>query len=145
MTETTKVSTKVTGWKKKAIHDITLPSGEEVTIRIPNLPHLIKTGQIPNELVNAAIGAIDATPSREAIEQQADMYNKLVSITVLEPAVDESDVPELPFEDIEMIVEIATRQRDIDAVGHHIGGLEKSDEFRKFRSLGFSSEGVEGL
>lgn len=139
--------TKLTSWKKSRRHSVVLPSGFEVDIEIPNLPQLIKSGQLSNELINAALGATsgDEKITRETIEQQADVYNKLVSLTVKEPNVTEEDVAELPYEDVEMIVELATRQRDIDAVGHHIGGLEKLEEFRKFRSLGFSSENLSGL
>lgn len=139
--------TTLSKWKKSRVHEVTLPSGFQVKIIIPNLPQLIKAGQLSNELINAALGATqgDEKITRETIEQQADVYNKLVSITVKEPTVTEEDVAELPYEDVEMIVELATRQRDIDAVGHHIGGLEKIEEFRKFRSLGFSSEDIPGL
>lgn len=136
---------KLGAWKNKSKHEITLPSGAEIAIKIPNLPQLIKTGQIPNELIDAAIGAQDMTPDRESVVKQAEIYNMIVALTVIEPKVTEEDVADLPFEDIEMIVEIATRQRDLDAVGHHIGGLEKSEDFRKFRSLGFGSETLEGV
>lgn len=137
----------LSNWKKARRHVVTLPSGVEVAIEIPNLPQLIKAGQLSNELINAALGATtgDEKITRETIEQQADVYNKLVVLTVKDPEVTEADVAELPYEDVEMIVELATRQRDIDAVGHHIGGLEKTEEFRKFRSLGFSSENLSGL
>jgi hypothetical protein len=133
-------------WKKLKGHTITLPSSAVVEIEIPDLPNLVKTGQIPNELVDVAIGVANGKKvTREDIVQQADFYNKLCAITVKQPAVTEEDFASgsVPFEDKELIVEIATRQRDLDAVGHHIGGLEKVSEWRSFRGLSYSYEDVE--
>ena len=48
-----------TGWKNSRRHTITLPSSAEVDVEIPNLPQLIKTGQIPNNLVDAALDETD--------------------------------------------------------------------------------------
>lgn len=134
-------------WVKAKNHPVTLPSGTTVEMIVPNLPHLIKAGEIPNQLVEDALGAAARTTNvtRQQIEQQAEFYNKLVAIAVTKPSVAETDVPELPFEDVEMIVEIATRQRDLDAVGKHIGGLHTVDEFRKFRGLDSSDSLLEDL
>lgn len=133
-------------WKSAKRHPVTLPSSFEVEIEIPNLPSLVKSGQLPNELVAEALNTINTgrlTP--EVIANEAEFYNKLVALTVKEPEVTEADVPELPFEDVVLIVELATRQRDLDAVGHHIGGLERSAEWRKFRGLDYGDEDVAGL
>lgn len=133
-------------WKSAKRHPITLPSSFEVEIEVPNLPQLVKTGQLPNDLVAEALNtATTGNLTPEIISSQAEFYNKLVALTVKEPEVTEEDVPELPFEDVEMIVEIATRQRDLDALYHHIGGLEKSAEWRKFRGLDYGDEDVAGL
>ena len=123
-------------WKSQRRHSITLPSGFEIEIELPNLPLLVKTGQLPNDLVAKALGNIQQgklTP--EVIAEQSDFYDKLVSVTVKTPEVTPEDVHDLPFEDIELIVEIATRQRDLDATGKHIGGLNTSKEWRRFRGL----------
>lgn len=137
------------GWKSRRRHTISLPSGMEVEIEIPNLPVLVKTGQLPNDLVKDALGAIQGgTLTVDTIKEQADFYGKLVAITVKEPVVTEDDVvgdDPLPFEDIEMIVEIATRQRDLDAVGDHIGGLHTSKKWRTFRGLDHLDSNVAGL
>lgn len=136
------------GWKKARQHKVTLPSGTEVTIQVPNLALLVKTGQLPNELVQQAIGTLQANKlTAEAIAEQADFYAKLVCATVKEPAVTEDDVlgdNPLPFEDVEMLVEIATRQRDLDALGHHIGGLHTSRDWRAFRGVTDVYEAMEG-
>lgn len=135
-------------WKAKRRHLVTLPSGFEVEIEVPNLPLLVKTGQLSNSLVAEALGTIQSGKlTVDAIAEQADFYAKLVSITVKSPAITEDDVvgPDpLPFEDIEMLVELATRQRDLDALGHHIGGLHTVKAWRTFRGLEHLDPDVEG-
>lgn len=130
--------TSKSAWKKAKRHYVTLPSGTVVGIELPDLPSLVKAGQIPNELVDVAIGVAQGKKvTREDIVEQVDFYNKLAAMTTVEPEVTEEDFAsgDLPFEDKEMIVEFATRQRDLDAVGHHLAGLETVKEFRNFRGL----------
>jgi hypothetical protein len=128
-------------WNSSRIHeDVMLPSGFQVDITVPNLPQMIASGAIPNNLVDVAIGVAQGagrTPGREVIEQSVEFAAKVVSTAVVNPVVTEQDVLDnkLPYEDVEMIVEIATRQRDLDAIGRHIGGLDKLQEFRSFRRL----------
>lgn len=130
-------------WKSSKRHYVTLPSGAIVGVEIPDLPALVKAGQIPNDLVETAIGVASGRKvTRDDVVQQADFYNKLAALTVKDPAATEEMFAsgDLPFEDKEMLVEIATRQRDLDAVGHHLAGLEKSRDFRTFRGIvGFDS------
>jgi hypothetical protein len=130
-------------WKKSSLHVISLSSGSAVGIKIPDLAALIEAGEIPQNLLDAALSATGAggdgraekTPTKEFILQEAEFSNKLVQSTVVQPKLSEANVREIPFEDRVMIVEIATRQRDLDAEGNHIGGLHKSESFRKFRGL----------
>ncbi|CAB4183196.1 hypothetical protein UFOVP1328_37 [uncultured Caudovirales phage] len=148
MTSTTK--TTKTSWKKAGIHEgVTLPSGTVVSIRLPNLSLMMKTGQIPNTLVEAAVKmqSLEASASpeitQEMIEQQWDYSSFLVAATVVEPAITQDEVAEIPTEDVEMLVEFATRQRDMDAAYRHIGGLDKLDSFRRFRGVDDSYEDLE--
>jgi len=135
-----------TAWKKAASHSVTLLSGTEVEIVLPNLPALIKAGQVPNPLVDAAIGALEATEvTREMIEQQADFYAWLVATTVKVPEVAVEDVASLPAEDVQMVAEFALRERDIDALGRHMSGLEKVADFRRFRGLDSRDTSGSGL
>lgn len=123
-------------WKKAKRHLVTLPSATVVEIEIPDLPNMVAAGQIPNELIDVAVGvAAGKKPTRDDIIEQAGFYNKLAAITVVKPDVTEENFVngDLPFEDKEMIVEFATRQRDLDAVGHHLAGLEKVASFREAR------------
>lgn len=129
--------TSIEGWKARSTHEgVTLPSGAVVSIRIPNLPLLAKTGRLPNELVQIALELGQKKKiTQDDLEQQVDLTNTLVSLTVIEPALGPDDVPELPFEDQEMVVEFALRMRDLDAVYHHLGGLETIESFRDARSI----------
>ncbi len=65
-------------------------------------------------------------------------------MTVVEPKLKETDLVDLPYEDQEFIVGVATRQRDLDAEYQHIGGLTKSENFRRFRQLGEFDPTMEG-
>lgn len=124
----------VDAWVKAKFHTVMCPSGVEVEIVIPNLPAMIKAGRIPNALLDAAIGAgPDTEVSREMVEQQADFFHFLVAETVVSPKLDPSQVSTLPYEDVEMLVSLALRQRDMDAAYRHIGGLDKVASFRNFR------------
>lgn len=134
-------------WGGKKYHNVVLPSGAEVTIIVPNLPALVKTGQVPNDLIESAVGVMQGTVeiTAELLAEQADFYTKLVALTVSEPAITESDVADLPYEDVEMLAEIATRQRDVDALGRHLAGLHTSKEWRTFRGLDLGGSALESL
>lgn len=141
--------TTAAAWKKAAVHPIRLPSGVYVEIKVPDLPALIEAGEIPQNLLDAALsmasGQARQTPTKELIIKQREFTDKLVQIAVVRPKLSEEDLPGVPYEDKEMIVEIATRQRDLDAEGHHIGGLHKSEAFRKFRGLSGLDPTLEGV
>jgi hypothetical protein len=145
---TTTPKTTKTSWKKAAVHEITLPSGTVISIKLPNLSLMMKTGNIPNGLIDAAVGAQDGSEAkltREMIESQWDFSAFLVAHTVVDPQLTEEEVAEIPAEDIEMIVEFATRQRDIDAAYKHIGGLDQMGSFRHFRGIASGIEDLENL
>jgi hypothetical protein len=137
------------GWKKNAVHTILCPSGSYVKVRVPDLPALIEAGQIPQHLLDAAIGVAtgqeDVKPSIDLVKQQREFTDKVVELSVVEPKLSEADLPDVPFEDKELIVAIATRQRDFDAEGSHIAGLDKSSKFRRFRGIDGGDQDVEDL
>lgn len=131
---------KVTNWKKSKVHEgITLPSGTKVSIEIPNLPEFLRAGKVPNDLVKFANDAQEQLQdlvsefSMEKIKEATDFMRWLTSVTVVEPKIEPEDVPELPTEDVDMVLEFAMRRRDTDEIGHHLAGLEKVDEWNKFR------------
>lgn len=126
-------------WKKAGVHSVTLSTGFECDIRIPNLPELVSAGEFPNHLVDVAISVAsgDRKVSADEIKSQAEFYRELISRTMVDPQVTPDQVAEIPFEDIEILAAIATRQRDVDALGKHIAGLDKSEEWRKFRGIDY--------
>lgn len=133
----------VAEWAKKADHEILCPSGARVKIRIPDLAAIIEGGDLPQHLLDAALGVANKLsrgeperPTKELIAQEREFTDFLVATTVTEPKLTPDDARGVPYEDKEMIIAIATRQRDLDAEGEHIAGLTKSEKFRRFRGLG---------
>lgn len=148
--ETTPVAQKATnlsGWKKAANHTVLVPSNQYVTLKIPDLPKMIESGQIPQHLLDAALGAAgsaDTPPTKEMIVQEREFTDCMVMLSVVEPKITEADLTDIPFEDKVFIAEIATRRRDLDAAYQHIAGLHKIESWRKFREYGEFDPNVEG-
>lgn len=141
-------TTTLAGWKKNREHTVMCPSGTYVTIRIPDLPRMIEAGHIPQHLLDAAIGVAmkpDQEPSLELIKQQREFSDRLVMLSVVDPKISESDLEDIPYEDMEFIVAVSTRQRDLDVLGRHIAGLTDLKEFRQFRQLGEFDTSMEGV
>ncbi len=137
--ETKAKTTTKAGWKRSALHNIMLHSGARVTIRIPDLPAMIEAGHIPQNLIEVAIGMANGSeqkPSVELVGQAREFTDLMTLKSVVEPEITAADLPDIPYEDKQLILEIATRQRDVDAEGSHIAGLETSEKFRRFRRIG---------
>ena len=133
-------------WQNAKVHHVTLPSGMKVDITIPDLAAMAKAGELDNDLIQYAIPSAsevaaepeELTPEqkKENLARLADFHDWLVSITVVEPKLAPEEVANVvPTPDKEVLVELASRRRDMDVVGHHIGGLEASPAFRKFREI----------
>jgi len=134
--------TSLEEWGARKRHQITLPSGAQVEIELPNVPLLVKIGRIPNNLIEATLKLQTASKvTREMVAEEVDYVALLVAVTLKDPSFSEEEVKDaiykelLPYEDVEMIVEFATRARDMDAVGHHFGDLELVESFREVRGL----------
>lgn len=128
----------ITEWKKAAVHAVTLPSGVVVKIKIPDLAALIEAGTLPQNLIDAALNVVGDGAQKvtlDMVKEEREFTNEIVKVAVVEPTVNDANVNEIPVEDKAMIMQIATRQTDLDAEGKHIGGLHKSEDFRKFRGL----------
>lgn len=140
MTETQTPTPTLDQWKANKRHSVTLPSGTIVEIELPHIEDFITAGDLPNSLLAAAQqfatgGSPPAQFNQADFEQQAEFMRFLVSKTVVNPSITPDDVKDLPFEDVEMLLDFASRNRDVDAVGHHLAGLEVNASFRRFRGL----------
>ena len=137
-------------WVERGIHQVTLPSGAVVKIRLPDLSLLLAGQRVPERLrvlaLEQVMGAIEGKPEVESedgsatgkLEKQlgdlAELNFWLVSQMVVEPELT-SDVlrdGRLPNEDVEMLIGLATRETDEDALGVRLGvvPLERFDGFR---------------
>lgn len=132
--------------KKRAVHPgITLPSGAVITVRIPNLFHLVKVGKMPNELIEAALAQQNAKElTKEIMVETWDYTEWVVPLTLVIPEVTTEDVAEMDPLDVEMLANFAARRIDLDAVGHQLGGLETQKSFRDFRDLTTLGEALGG-
>ena len=139
-------------WAEAATHTILCPSGVRVGIRIPDLAALIEGGELPQHLLDAALKAAGQTPSGdekkvtvEDVKREMEFTNFIVYKTVVKPDISLEQAARIPAEDKELIASIALRLRDYDAEYAHIGGLDTSEKFRRFRRLGEFDTSVEGL
>jgi hypothetical protein len=149
-----------TAWARKAVHLVTCPSGMEVKIRIPNLGLLLEGDALPQTLRNAALQElVDPMSARVArgapegnggapavsldeVRELYDLHKWLVVQTVIEPALALEDLPELPQEDLEMLTQLATRERTTDAAGRSLG-TEPLSRWETFRGFHGCAEGCE--
>jgi hypothetical protein len=147
MSTTNKSRRTAEAWKKARVHaGLTLPSGTTVDVEIPNLPKMLKSGTMPNELIDVALEyQNEERVTREMMEQTWDFIKFIVPLTVKDPEITGDDVEDLPIADVEMIASWATRSSDFDAIGHHLGGLEKSEDFRNFRGITTIDEALSRL
>ena len=129
--------------EKAGTHKIRLHSGALVEIRLPDIAELIESGVIPQHLLQTATQMANAMQTGQAPEvtqetviQQKEFVNAVTIATLVNPKVDAETVTKVPIEDRELITQIATRSRDVDAVGDHIGGLHTSEKWRRFRGVG---------
>lgn len=139
--------TSLDAWDKAGVHTPLLPTGVRVKIRIPDLGDMVESGEIPQHLLDVALGVInnDTKVDKELIIKQKEFTALIVKATVVAPKLEtDEQIAKVPVEDKEMLVAIATRQRDLDAEGEHIAGLTTSEKFRKFRGLGEFDPNVEG-
>lgn len=146
----------LSAWKGRANHTITLPSGAVVVIRMPNLATLIRNDQLPEALRAAALrqafddletvepmGAEATTEEQrkkllderyKATKEMIDLQDGLIVEMMVDPPLTLEEVQLIPAEDRDMLIEIAQRDRFVDALGVRLGVAPLS-AFREFREL----------
>lgn len=143
----TKQKTTKEAWKKAAVHNVLLPSGTRVDIKVIDLPSMVETGTFPQHLLDIAIkeaAGEKQEPSPELIKQQREFTDLIVLASVVEPKLEPEDLTEIPAEDKALLVDLATRARDYDAEGVQIAGLDSSARWRRFRGFPDLDTDVEG-
>jgi hypothetical protein len=120
-----------------------------VKIRLPDLTRLLKNDLLPERLRAVALkqafadvepepqsenGSTNDAERYETAKEMATLLDWLVADMVLEPELTQDDVETIPGEDRDMLVAIAQRERDIDALGVTLGvePLSRWDTFRRF-------------
>ena len=146
-----KTATK-TSWLKSGTHTITTYTGHVIRIKYPNLALMMRVGLVPTHLravaLKVARGEINVSsrevtvgedlpePEGEAAYEEmlklVELLDLLIMEMVLEPKLSQEDVDAMPGEDRDLLLAIANRERDVDAVGVRLGvePLSRWDNFR---------------
>ncbi|HXG70659.1 MAG TPA: hypothetical protein VNJ04_08625 [Gemmatimonadaceae bacterium] len=144
------VSDRAREWAKKAVHRITLDSGMEVDVRLPDLAILIEGDALPDRLRGvaaqmwsegsaAAVTKLDEDGKPqidvEVVKGLAQLRRHMAAICLVDPAMtaDELSSAGIPAEDIDLLASIAMRERDTDARGVKLGvmPLSRFDTWRQ--------------
>ncbi len=146
-------------WRRRAgPHEISLPSGMQVTVRILGLNTLARMDSLPEELNEAVLlhianrergglaavigdemlasvgpdGDAHAQRAEELTRRLGELTKALVSEALVEPKVAFDELDELPDEDLEFLMRVVTGRQPFDARGVRIG-VEALDPWATFR------------
>jgi len=155
-------------WAARAVHNVTLPSGMKVQVRFPDLAILIEGDALPERLrmvamevwaggspqiVNEKLGE-DGQPGKpelnvEIVKDLAALRRHLAAMCLVDPPMTAEDLltSGVPAEDIDMLGQIAMRERDTDALGVTLGvvPLSRFETFREVHGCGPDCESCETL
>lgn len=152
-------------WADHGTHVAQLYSGAWVKFRFPDLSQLAGAGRVPEALKAIALQriagelklllepgvdlAVDepASIDEPKLRENAQLNHWLVSVMLVEPAVTPEQVAGLPHEDVELLLALATRDRDTDARGVVMGvtPLSRFARFRKAHRCGEDCADCEAL
>jgi hypothetical protein len=87
--------TAASAWKTQEGELVMLPSGNVARLRRPSIMKMIRSGEMPNPLLSAAIGAMTGAQPLNAdeIKQRAEFMTYLVVTAFVEPTVSRDDPP----------------------------------------------------
>lgn len=129
-------ATSKANWKKLSVHKVTLATGAVVRMRIPNLALLMKNDAVPEQLRGVALkelsgltkpevndaGEIKLPELTEAdVNSLYELYEWIVCEALIDPVLTPEELGDYPQEDLELITQIATRERTTDAAGVRLG------------------------
>lgn len=154
----------LSGWQARAVHTITLPSGQAVRMRLPGVATILEHGDLPDDLIEIALAevtreggaagyvtdpALDRDQTLERLRKFTAFQRHLVAEALVEPASTYDEITEavrngsLPEDDLAMVAEIVQRLRSHDALGVRIG-VEPLDRWAAFRDAHGCVAGVDG-
>lgn len=147
-------------WKKRAgPHNITLASGQKLTIKVYGVGELLLLGAVPEDLrdvvglhlINRDRGGIDAVIGAELVElnggdpakneklqqrlRDAARLTKTLVLEALRPSYPDltmEELDEFPWDDLEELMRICTGQQAFDSRGVRIG-VERIDSWATFQ------------
>lgn len=119
-------------WRRRAIEEVTLPSGMEAQIRKPRTDELIRGGGLPPELRQAVLKVYSGSAKLEELsDDQVGAFlaeqDRLVAAMVValrpdpdaeweETHLSAEDVATLPPDDVEALRDIGNRQKTAESV-----------------------------
>lgn len=148
-----------TAWKKRAgPHNVTLASGQKVTIKVFGLGELVVRDAVPEHLrdtvalhlLNRDRGGIDAVLGKamldvdagrmpdaefqQRLRDAAELTKRLVVEAMVKPKItlEEIDAGDYPWEDIEQLMRLCTGQETFDSAGVTVG-VERIDAWATFQ------------
>jgi hypothetical protein len=141
------------GWKQRRYALATLPTGLKVRLRSVTLDELAAEEGLPDTLVRVAV--LEQLPGGAVAEMARDMVagpegiartrelsrdvlalrDRLILRAVVEPALEQADLADLDPFDKGMIAALASRERDDDAAGRRVWGVEPLNTFQVFRDV----------
>lgn len=158
-------------WKARSDrgpHTVNLPTGQVVDVIVPDSNALIRSGKLPDRLLEIALMATAypdgaqgyiadlayrtvgdgdgkeaaAEKLSKAIKDGLELRDWLVAHMVVKPEITPEDVADLPEPDVEMLLELAERKRNTDAAGVVLP-IVVLEEFARFRDVAAGGEGDE--
>lgn len=148
-----------TAWKKRAgPHNVTLASGQKVTLRVfgpgelilrdamPDMRDVVTLAVLKDLQLDAAVGiaksALELATNGDEAEQRQKFQERLraehqrnkllVSRALVEPQLTPEELDEVPWEDVEELVRICTGKQAFDARGVRVG-VERIDSWATFQ------------
>ena len=117
--------------KRKTGELITLESGNVLRVGRPSIGNLMKTGQLPSELANAAVKVQSGgNTSPDDIKKFTEYQEKLVKLAVIEPKVVESNAN---YDNGEINISDLSDDEQTEIMIYVNGGLEALAKFRQQR------------
>jgi hypothetical protein len=119
-------------WVAAGVHHAELATGVWVKIRFPDLATLVAAQRVPDTLRQVASETflrqveIETGDKSEPLNlaklgELYDLNMWLVSQMLVEPTLTADEVKQLPAEDLDVLIELALRERDTDARGRVLG------------------------